>query len=321
MKKIVILTLLLMISLSGCVDTKNRKQDCVRIHIRANSNSEIDQSVKLDVRDAVVNYLTPLLSDCKSSDDAKEVIRNNLCALKKTSDDVLLDKGFSYRATVRISEEKFPYRKYDDVSFPAGVYDALIVELGEGTGNNWWCVCFPPLCFVPDDGSENFRYKSKIVEIIKKSEVKMNKNSQKILCAFVLFVTMLTAVLAFSGVMTKDDAVTEAVVLKQGSTGNQVKTVQTKLKRWGYYTGAVDGIYGAATTKAVKYFQSKNGLTADGIVGKKPPPQWESVCLPATRRARQAGTRRRTNTFLQNACTQRRAANLTSDKSRSRQSC
>ena len=64
----------------------------------------------------------------------------------------------------------------------------------------------------------------------------MNKNSQKILCAFVLFVTMLTAVLAFSGVMTKDDTVTEAVVLKQGSTGNQVKTVQTKLKRWGYYT-------------------------------------------------------------------------------------
>ena len=150
MKKIVIVTLLLMISLSGCVDTKNRKQDCVRIHIRANSNSEIDQSVKLDVRDAVVNYLTPLLSDCKSSDD------------------VLLDKGFPYRATVRLSEEKFPYRKYDDVSFPAGVYDALIVELGEGTGNNWWCVCYPPLCFVPDDGSENFRYKSKIVEIIKK---------------------------------------------------------------------------------------------------------------------------------------------------------
>lgn len=96
------------------------------------------------------------------------MIRNNLGALKKTSDDVLLDKGFPYRATVRLSSEKFPYRKYDDVSFPAGVYDALIVELGEGTGNNWWCVCFPPLCFVPDDGSENFRYKSKIVEIIKK---------------------------------------------------------------------------------------------------------------------------------------------------------
>ena len=148
----------------------------------------------------------------------------------------------------------------------------------------------------------------------------MNKNAQKLLCAFVLFVTMLTAVLAFSGVMTKDDAVTEAVVLKQGSTGNQVKTVQTKLKRWGYYTGAVDGIYGAATTKAVKYFQSKNGLTADGIVGKKTAAAM-GISLSATRRARQADTRHRTNTFLQNACTPKRAANLTSDKSRSRQSC
>lgn len=132
MKKIVILTLLLMISLSGCVDTKNRKQDCVRIHIRANSNSEIDQSVKLDVRDAVVNYLTPLLSDCKSSDDAKEVIRYNLGALKKTSDDVLLNKGFSYRATVRLSSEKFPYRKYDDVSFPAAFTTRLSWNLAKG---------------------------------------------------------------------------------------------------------------------------------------------------------------------------------------------
>lgn len=93
-EKIVILTLLLMISLSGCVDTKNRKQDCVRIHIRANSNSEIDQSVKLDVRDAVVNYLTPLLSDCKSSDDAKEVIRNNLGALKRRRTTSFLTKVF-----------------------------------------------------------------------------------------------------------------------------------------------------------------------------------------------------------------------------------
>lgn len=169
MKKIVIVILLLMMfSLSGCADTKNRKQDCVRIHIRANSNSEIDQSVKLEVRDAVVNYLTPLLANCASSDKAKEIIGRNLDAVKKTSDDVLCKKGFSYRATVRLSEEKFPYRKYDDVSFPEGVYDALIVELGEGVGNNWWCVCFPPLCFVPDDGSENFQYKSKIVEIIKK---------------------------------------------------------------------------------------------------------------------------------------------------------
>lgn len=169
MKKISFVILIVFIlSLSACVDTKNKTSDCVRIHIRANSNSEIDQDVKYKVRDAVVNYLTPLLSDIKSAKDAKTVISDNLDAVKNTSDKVLIDSGFSYRATVRLSSENFPFRKYDDLSFPAGVYDALIVELGEGVGDNWWCVCFPPLCFVPDDNGENFRYKSKIVEIIKK---------------------------------------------------------------------------------------------------------------------------------------------------------
>lgn len=158
----------LTISLSACVYSRDSKKDCVRIHIRANSNSEVDQNVKLVVRDAVVNYLTPLLANCASAADAKTVIGNNLDEVKKTSDEVLKKNGFSYVATVKLTEEKFPFRKYDGISFPEGVYDALIVELGEGTGNNWWCVCFPPLCFVPDDGGENFQYKSKIVEIIKK---------------------------------------------------------------------------------------------------------------------------------------------------------
>lgn len=133
--------------------------------------------------------------------------------------------------------------------------------------------------------------------------------------------TMLTAVLAFSGVMTKDDAVTEAVVLKQGSTGNQVKTVQTKLKRWGYYTGAVDGIYGAATTKAVKYFQSKNGLTADGIVGKKTAAAMGISLSTGNATGSPGGYSSSDEYLLANACTPKRAANLTSDKSRSRQSC
>ncbi len=97
----------------------------------------------------------------------------------------------------------------------------------------------------------------------------MTKKRQMTLCAVALLLTTLTGVLAFSGILSGTDDVTEAAVLKQGSTGSQVKTLQTKLKNWGYYTGAVDGIFGANTTKAVKYFQSKNGLTADGIVGAK----------------------------------------------------
>ena len=98
----------------------------------------------------------------------------------------------------------------------------------------------------------------------------MNKKRQLTVCAVALLLIVLTGVLAFSGVLTaKDATTTEAGVLKQGSTGSSVRTLQTKLKSWGYYTGSVDGIYGSQTVKAVKYFQSKNGLAVDGIVGAK----------------------------------------------------
>lgn len=98
----------------------------------------------------------------------------------------------------------------------------------------------------------------------------MNKKRQLTVCAVALLLTVLTGVLAFSGVLTaKDATTTEAAVLKQGSTGSSVRTLQTKLKSWGYYTCSVDGIYGSQTVKAVKYFQSKNGLAVDGIVGAK----------------------------------------------------
>lgn len=98
----------------------------------------------------------------------------------------------------------------------------------------------------------------------------MNKKRQLTVCAVALLLTVLTGVLAFSDVLTaKDATTTEAAVLKQGSTGSSVRTLQTKLKSWGYYTGSVDGIYGSQTVKAVKYFQSKNGLAVDGIVGAK----------------------------------------------------
>lgn len=98
----------------------------------------------------------------------------------------------------------------------------------------------------------------------------MNKKRQMTVCAVALLLTVLTGVLAFSGVLAaKDATTTEAAVLKQGSTGSSVRTLQTKLKSWGYYTGSVDGIYGSQTVKAVKYFQRKNGLAVDGIVGAK----------------------------------------------------
>ncbi len=82
-------------------------------------------------------------------------------------------------------------------------------------------------------------------------------------------VVVLIGMVVVAALLTPDDPTAEAATLKQGSTGSLVRSVQTKLKRWGYYTGTVDGIYGAKTVAAVKYFQRRNGLTADGIVGSK----------------------------------------------------
>lgn len=102
------------------------------------------------------------------------------------------------------------------------------------------------------------RNKGKILKIVNVS-----------ICLVLLLATAVTAVLIFTGALDSEEEADAASVYKQGSTGSVVRSIQTKLKNWGYYTGSVDGIYGSKTTAAVKYFQRSNGLTADGIVGKK----------------------------------------------------
>lgn len=141
------------------------KTEYLRIHIRANSNEEIDQSVKYAVKDKTVDYLTPYLADCDTRQKAEDVLRSLLPAICEVADGVLKENGFNYRAKARINNEKFPTRVYGDLTLDAGYYDALIIELGDGKGDNWWCVIYPPLCFT--GGGRNYTYKSKIAEIIK----------------------------------------------------------------------------------------------------------------------------------------------------------
>ena len=137
----------------------------LRVHIRANSNSSEDQAVKYQVRDAVVEYLTPVVADCATKRAAMEKIGANLAEIKAVAERVLEENGYFYGARANIREEEFPTRVYGGATLAAGVYDALILELGTGTGDNWWCVVYPPLCFAGGNG--NVVYKSKIAEIIR----------------------------------------------------------------------------------------------------------------------------------------------------------
>ena len=169
MKKVIIVALsiiavVMFVCFSGGV---KQNSDYLRIHIRANSNSSIDQRVKYQVKDEIVDALIPLLAYAETKQESEEIIKANFDLIESVADRVLKENGFNYTSTAKLSYEEFPTRSYDGLTLEKGFYDALILELGSGSGDNWWCVVYPPLCFT-QGSSENIVYKSKIWEIIQK---------------------------------------------------------------------------------------------------------------------------------------------------------
>ena len=137
----------------------------LRLHVRANSDSAADQAVKYEVKEAIVEYLTPVAASAESKEEAVAALEAALPGIERTANAVLAENGFAYLSRAEIRAEEFPTRVYDGVTLGAGVYDALIVELGSGKGANWWCVVYPPLCFAGETGA-NVQYRSRIWEII-----------------------------------------------------------------------------------------------------------------------------------------------------------
>ncbi|NLC07606.1 MAG: stage II sporulation protein R [Syntrophomonadaceae bacterium] len=129
------------------------KYDSVlRFHVIANSDSETDQAIKLEVRNRSLQFLQPLLAQTTNVSDAKKVVSENLSHIQKLARDIVVDYGLEYTVTAEMGSFTFPARLYDNIVLPAGDYDALRISLGQGGGQNWWCVLFPPLCFVNGSG-------------------------------------------------------------------------------------------------------------------------------------------------------------------------
>lgn len=147
--------------------TANKNDDIVRIHIRANSNVQLDQNLKYIVKDDVCDFLRPILAKAKTKAEAMTVLSQNLNGIKNACDASLRKLGAAYTSKIYLRQEEFPARDYAGKTYEAGIYDALIVELGEGVGNNWWCVIYPQLCFT-SVGKEGFEYNSKIKELLNK---------------------------------------------------------------------------------------------------------------------------------------------------------
>ena len=162
---IILAAIILGLSAFILIPQKTENAEYLRIHIRANSNAQVDQRVKYAVKESVVDFLTPTVAEVTSKERLIGVLRENLSEIEKTAKAVLEENGFSYGARAEVKNEKFPTRDYGKVTLKEGFYDALIIYLGEGTGDNWWCVLYPPLCFTGT--GRNYIYKSKLQQIIR----------------------------------------------------------------------------------------------------------------------------------------------------------
>ncbi len=134
--------------------------------MRANSNGADDQRVKYEVKDEAVKFITPYVKECVTKEAAIEVMRGLIPEIEEVCVRALEQRGYGYGARAEIRQEKFPTRVYGELTLEEGVYDALIIELGEGVGDNWWCVIYPPLCFT--SASADVEYRSVIFDIINK---------------------------------------------------------------------------------------------------------------------------------------------------------
>ena len=140
------IAILLSFSLLPFWNSENLYSSVIRIHVLANSDSETDQTQKLMVRDALLEYAAENLKEYDSLEEAKAALEAKLPSFEETAEKVLRREGSNDDISVSLNEEYYSTRHYDGFSLPAGRYLSLQVKIGEAQGKNWWCVLFPPLC-------------------------------------------------------------------------------------------------------------------------------------------------------------------------------
>ena len=158
------LTLLFTLMSSYAKSIGNDISDAVvRLHILANSNTDADQKLKLQVRDRIIAETSDIFGQTTDATQALDLARTNINKIRAIAEDEIKRQGFNYSAKVSVGEYPFPTKTYKDISLPAGKYNAVRIEIGSANGENWWCVMYPPLCFT--DGvlsvSDNARTKLK----------------------------------------------------------------------------------------------------------------------------------------------------------------
>ena len=166
MKKIIYIMLIMIIMVLWITNKNNNllPEDTIRFRIIANSNNRIDQTTKLLIKKELENKFFPLLEDSKSKEETINIIENNQTVIKSTIEKYNIPYSINY------GKNYFPEKNFNNVIYEEGEYESLVISLGEGMGNNWWCIMYPPLCLLENKNSkqEKIEYKTYIWEIISK---------------------------------------------------------------------------------------------------------------------------------------------------------
>ena len=143
-------------------------KDAIRVRILPNSNSKYDQAMKKTVKNKLQKTMFELLKQAKNSDEAKKIIKENLNIIDEDVKKTLNDKNYNEGYKINYGYNYFPEKEYKGVKYEEGYYESLLVTLGKGEGDNWWCVLFPPLCLIEGEETEKTEYKSIVQEILNK---------------------------------------------------------------------------------------------------------------------------------------------------------
>ena len=172
MKKIIMLFsgIVLTYIIIGNVVAKNNiiPNEAIRIRIIANSNSDYDQEIKMKVKEKVEYDIYNLLKDTKELEEARQIIKNNLNIVEEDIDKTLQDEKYKLPFTVNFGLNYFPKKEFKGITYKEGYYESVVITLGEGLGDNWWCVLFPPLCMIEAEESTDVEYTTMVQTIIDK---------------------------------------------------------------------------------------------------------------------------------------------------------
>ncbi len=164
----------LLISITGFkAHCDNIEKKVLRLHVIANSDTQEDQELKLKVRDRIINYSGDIFVDATDKKSAEKLTKDNLSEIKKIAQEEVLKNGYNYPVEVELKNTHFNTRVYNEVTLPAGNYDALRVIIGDGNGKNWWCVMFPPMCLPAAEE------KSELSEVLSDSELEIVSDNNK----------------------------------------------------------------------------------------------------------------------------------------------